>query len=91
MRTFHIRYEHGWFFHRSLVKAVRNCQSKQMKNLKLAFKMVREIKCKNFLNFHFCYDLDKITYFDINAGLKFPKRSRNLQRKRISMQFSQSF
>ena len=37
MRTFDIRYENGWFFHRSLVKAVRNRQSKQMKNWKLAF------------------------------------------------------
>ena len=32
MRTFDIRYENGWFFHRSLVKAVRNRQSKQMTN-----------------------------------------------------------
>ena len=32
MRTFDIRYENGWFFHRSLIKAIRNCQSKQMKN-----------------------------------------------------------
>ena len=31
MRTFDIRYENG-FFHRSLVKAVRNGKSKQMKN-----------------------------------------------------------
>ena len=32
MRTFDIRYESGWFFHKSLVKAVRNRQIKQMKN-----------------------------------------------------------
>ena len=32
MRTFDIRYENGWFFHRSFVKAIRNRQSKQMKN-----------------------------------------------------------
>ena len=32
MRTFDIRYENGWFFHRSLVKAVRNRQSEQMNN-----------------------------------------------------------
>ena len=31
VRTVDIRYENGWFFHRSLVKAVRNHQSKQMK------------------------------------------------------------
>ena len=31
MRTFDIRYENG-FFYRSLVKAVRNGKSKQMKN-----------------------------------------------------------
>ena len=37
MRTFDMRYEHGWIFHRSLVKAVKNRQSKQMKNWKLAF------------------------------------------------------
>ena len=32
VRTFDIRYENGWLFHRSVVKAVRNRQSKQMKN-----------------------------------------------------------
>ena len=32
MRTFDIRYENGWLSHRSLVKAVTNRQSKQMKN-----------------------------------------------------------
>ena len=32
MRTFDIRFENGWLFDRSLVKAVRNRQSKQMKN-----------------------------------------------------------
>ena len=31
MRTFDIRYENG-FFHKPLVKAVRNGKSKQMKN-----------------------------------------------------------
>ena len=29
MRTFDIRYENGWFFHRSLVKAVRNRQTNE--------------------------------------------------------------
>ena len=37
MRTFDIRFENGWFCHSSLVKAVRNRQSKQMKIWKLAF------------------------------------------------------
>ena len=37
MRTFDIRFEKGWFCHSSLVKAVRNRQSKQMKIWKLAF------------------------------------------------------
>ena len=37
MRTFDVRNENEWFFHRSLAKAVRNCQTKQMKNGKLAF------------------------------------------------------
>ena len=32
MRTFDSRYENRVFFHRSLVKAIRNRQSKQMKN-----------------------------------------------------------
>ena len=32
MRTFEIRYEDGWIFNRSLVKVVRNRQSKQKKN-----------------------------------------------------------
>ena len=37
MRTFDIHYENGSFCHSSLVKAVRNRQSKQMKIWKLAF------------------------------------------------------
>ena len=53
MKTFDIRYENGWFFHRSLVKAIRNRQSKPMKNLKLVFKVVHQIKFKNLLNFIF--------------------------------------
>ena len=32
MRTFDISYESGFFPHRSLVKVVRNRQSKQIKN-----------------------------------------------------------
>ena len=32
MRTFDICYENRWLFHRSLLKAVRNCRIKQMKN-----------------------------------------------------------
>ena len=53
MRTFVICYENGWFFHKSLVKAGKNCQSKQMKNLKLAVSTVRQMKLKSFLNFTF--------------------------------------
>ena len=30
-------------------------------------------------------------YFNINTGLKFPKLGRNLQRKRVPVQFSQKF
>ena len=32
MITFDSRYEKGWFFYRSLLKAVRNRESEQMKN-----------------------------------------------------------
>ena len=49
---------------------------------------------KTFFKLHFCYDsknLAKITYFNINTGLKFPKLGRNLQRKRVSVHFSQKF
>ena len=53
MRTFDIRFEKGWFCHSSLVKAVRNRQSKQMKIWKLEFQTVRQMKFKNFLNFVF--------------------------------------
>ena len=53
MRTFDIRFENGWFCHSSLVKAVRNRQSKQMKIWKLEFQTVRQMKFKNFLNFVF--------------------------------------
>ena len=53
MRTFDICYENRWFFHRSLLKAVRNCRIKRMKNWKLAFWTVYQIKFKSFLNFIF--------------------------------------
>ena len=53
MRTFDIHYENGSFCHSSLVKAVRNRQSKQMKIWKLEFQTVRQMKFKNFLNFVF--------------------------------------
>ena len=33
----------------------------------------------------------EITYFNINTGLKFPKLGRNLQGKRVSVQFSKIF
>ena len=49
---------------------------------------------QKFSKLHFCYErknLAEITYFNINAGLKFPKLGRNLQRKQVSVQFSQNF
>ena len=48
---------------------------------------------QKFFKLHFCYEsknLAEITYLNTNTGLKFPKLGRNLQRKRVSVQFSQN-
>ena len=82
VRTFDIRYENGWFFHRSFVKAVRN---RQRKNEKLKTSVLEgpsdHHQTQKFCKLHFCYDsknLAEITYLNINTGLKFPKLGRNL-------------
>ena len=81
----------GWFFHRSLVKAIRNRQSSE--KLKTSVSGDPSDQIQKFSNFNFAdsMNLAEITYFNINTGLKFPKRGRSLQRKYVSVQFSQFF
>ena len=73
MRTFDIRYENGWFFHRSLVKAVRNRQTNE--TLKTSVLDSPSDQIQKFSKLHSCYDsknFAKYTHFNINTGLKFP-------------------
>ena len=79
------------FFIRSLVKAVRDRQSEQMKTSVLDGS---SYQIQKFSISHFSYEsknLAQVTYFNINTGLTFPKLGRNLQRKCVSVQFSQKF
>ena len=53
-----------------------------------------EDQTQKFSKLRFCYkskNLAAVIYFNINTGLRFPKLGRNLQRKRVSVQFSQNF
>ena len=70
MRTFDIRYENGWFFHRSLVKAVRNRQTNE--KLKTSVLDVLSDQIQKFSKLHFYYDgknLAEITHFNINTEI----------------------
>ena len=72
--------------------AVRNHQTKE--KLKTSILDGPPDQIQEFYKLHFCYEsknLAEITDANINTGLKFPKLGRNLQRKRVSVQFSQNF
>ena len=70
MRTFDIRYENGWFFHRSLVKAVRNRQTNE--TLKTSVLDSPSDQIQKFSKLHFYYDsknLAEITQFNVNTEI----------------------
>ena len=52
MRTFDIRYENGWFFHKSLLTVLKNCQSEQKKSVLDG----PSDQIQKFSKLHFCYD-----------------------------------
>ena len=70
----------GGFFIRYLAKAVRNRQSEQNEKLKTSVLDGPSYQIQRFSKLHFCYgskSLAKITHFNINTGVKFPKLGRN--------------
>ena len=94
MRTFNIRYESGRRFHKILGKS--SYKSSKWRNEKLKTSVLDGLlhQIQKFSKLHLCYgrnSLAEITHFNINAGLKFPRLGRNLQRKCVSVQFSNNF
>ena len=93
MRTFDTRYENGWFF----IDLVKSCwKSSKGTNEKLKTSVLDgpSDNIQKFTKLHYYYvskSLAEITHFNINTGLKYPKLGRNLQRKLVSVQFSQNF
>ena len=84
---FNIRYENGWFFHEIFGKSRQKSSKWTNEELKTSVLDGPLHQIQKFFKLHFCYDsknLAEITHFNINAGLKFPKLGRNLQRKRVS-------
>ena len=94
MRTFNTRYENGWFFYQIFGKSSQKSSKWTNEKLKTSVLDCLLHQIQKFSKLHFCYDsknLAEVTHFNINTGLKFPKLDRNLQRKRVSVQFSKNF